>query len=239
MQNIDKYKAGLITFLITGIVTFGMFSFHISQRTEQIAETFYKIEAKTEKEIQEEVKQLEDIKPTTNKAFNEDEDFKNLMKNFKTIAADDFEKTTKQLEESTTEKEVATITNSSINSNQGYALKQKETETYKNVKKLLDKKQNGIAEHSSGGSTLTYSLKDRRLLDYDTPRYLCEKSGKIVVNIKVDNNGNVFEAYINGSSNSSNQCLEDHAIEYAKSVRFNSSNRTNQLGSITFYFKGK
>ena len=76
-------------------------------------------------------------------------------------------------------------------------------------------------------------------MSYDTPRYLCETSGKIIVNIKVDNTGNVFEAYINGSSNSNNECLIEHAIAYAKSVRFNTSNRTDQIGSITFYFKGK
>jgi hypothetical protein len=103
----------------------------------------------------------------------------------------------------------------------------------------LDKKQIGIVEHAKGGSTLTYSLKDRRLLSYNTPRYLCERSGKIVVNIKVDSDGIAYEAYINGSSNSDNDCLIEHAIEYARSVRFNASNRTDQLGSITFYFKGK
>lgn len=244
MQNIDKYKAGIITFLLTGILVFAMFSFQLTKQAEQLAETIYEIEPKTEEEIQqelEELKQLEDSKtPKTNKAFNEDEEYKKLMKNFKTVTADDFEKTQKQLEANNqTEKKVETLSNSTKNSNSGYALKQKETEAYKSLKQLLDKKQNRIAEHASGGSTLTYSLKGRRLLDYDTPRYLCENSGKIVVNIKVNQQGFVFDAYINGASNSENECLEEHAIEYAKSVRFNSMNRTDQLGTITFYFKGK
>lgn len=244
MQNIDKYKAGLITFLLTGIVVFAMFSFQLSKRAEELAETIYEIEPKTEEEIQQELedlKQLEDLKsPTTNKAFNEDEEYKQLMKNFKTVSADDFEKTQKQLEQANrTQSDVETISNSTKSSNAGYALKQKETEAYKSLKNLLDKKQNQMADHASGGSTLTYSLKGRRLLDYNTPRYLCENSGKIVVNIKVDKQGTVFDAYINGASNSNNECLEEHAIEYAKSVRFNSMNRADQLGSITFYFKGK
>lgn len=244
MQNTDKYKAGLITFLLTGIVIFAMFSFQLSQQKNQLAETFYEIEPKTEEEIQQELealKQLEDSETAkTNKAFNEDEEFKKLMKNFRTVSADDFEKTQKQLEEkSQPENDIESLANSTKSSNTNFALKQKETEAYKNLKSLLDKKQNGIAEHASKGSTLTYSLKGRRLLEYDTPRYLCEKSGKIVVNIKVNKEGTVFEAYINGSSNSDNECLEDHAIEYAKSVRFNAMNRTDQLGSITFYFKGK
>ncbi|SHG95313.1 TonB family protein [Winogradskyella jejuensis] len=240
MQNIDKYKAGLITFLLTGIVVFSLFSFHLTKTPKLIAETIYEVEAKTEEEIQQEEEQIEDLKsPTTNKAFNEDEEFKKLMKNFKTVSSDDFEKTTKALEESNSEKEVETETNSSFEANKAYALKQKETESYKKLQDLLNKKQNGIAEHASGGSTLTYSLKDRRLLNYNTPRYLCERSGKIVVNIKVNGQGQVTEAYINGASNSGNECLTEHALEYAKSVRFNNSNRTDQLGSITFYFKGK
>ena len=71
----------------------------------------------------------------------------------------------------------------------------------------MDKKQTGIAEHAKGGSTLTYSLENRRLLSYNTPRYLCEHSGKIVVNIKVDSDGIVYETYINDSSNSNNDCV--------------------------------
>ncbi|RZN82295.1 MAG: hypothetical protein EVB11_08745 [Winogradskyella sp.] len=242
MQFIEKYKALLITSLITGIVGFGMFSIQLSNTKELIAETFYEIEPKTEEEILKELEDIQDLKsPTTNKAYNEDEEFKKLMKNFKTVRADDFERTTKQLEENKSERELDAETDniSNYSSNKAYALKQKETESYKKLQDLLDKKQDGIAEHAKGGSTLSYSLKNRRLLSYNTPRYLCERSGKIVVNIKVDNSGNVFEAYINGSSNSDNECLIEHAIEYAKSVRFNTSKRTDQLGSITFYFKGK
>ncbi|WP_299116271.1 hypothetical protein [uncultured Winogradskyella sp.] len=240
MHFIEKYKAVLITSLITGIVAFGMFSIQLSNTKELIAETIYEIEPKTEEDIQKELEEIQDLKsPTTNKAYNEDEEYKKLMKNFKTISADDFEKTTKRLEDNKAEREAEINNNSNIETHKAYALKQNETESYKKLQNLLDKKQNGIAEHAAGGSTLSYSLKDRRLLSYDTPRYLCEISGKIVVNIKVDNTGNVFEAYINGSSNSNNECLIEHAIAYAKSVRFNTSKRTDQLGSITFYFKGK
>lgn len=238
MHFIDKYKALLITSLITGIVGFGMFSIHLTNTKALIAETIYEIEKKTEKEIQKELEEIQDlISPTTNKAYNEDEEYKKLMKNFKTISADDFEKTTKRLKDNKAERE--TTTNATYKKSKDFALKQNESESYKKLQDVLDKKQAGIAEHAKTGSTLTYSLKDRRLLSYNTPRYLCERSGKIVVNIKVDNSGNVYEAYINGSSNSNNECLIEHAIEYAKSVRFNLSNRTDQLGSITFYFKGK
>ena len=73
-----------------------------------------------------------------------------------------------------------------------------------------------------------------------TPVYLCEFGGKVVINITVDRNGNVIDAYVNSSSISSNGCLIDSALEYAKASSFNSdNNKPSQLGTITFYFKGK
>lgn len=241
MQLLGKHKAIIITGLITGIVAFGILSLQLKKASDLIAETFYEIEPKTEEEIQKELEELEALKsPTTNKAFNEDQEFKDLMKNFKTISADDFEKTIEQIENNTSENHTdESESTSNISTNKAYALTKNDNASYKKLQDLLNKKQDGVAEHASGGSTLTYSLKDRRLLSYDTPRYLCEQSGKIVVNVRVNQNGSVFEAYINGSSNTTNECLTDHAIAYAKSVRFNTASRADQLGSITFYFKGK
>ena len=239
MSFIEQYKAALITTLITGVVTFGMFSFQLKQSSNTLAETFYEVEPEFEEEDIQDIEESQKV--TTNKAFNEDEEFKKMMKNFKSVSANDFEKTTKQLEQDKAEKEteVEESTTSNYDNGKAYALKQNETESYEKLKSVLNKKQNTIAEHSSGNSTLTYSLKGRQLLSYDTPRYLCERSGKIVVSITVNANGNVIEATINGSSNSNNECLIENAIEYAESVQFNSSNRANQIGSITFYFRGK
>lgn len=245
MLSIGKYKAIIITSLITGIVTFSMFSFHITQNEILISETFYEVETEVESEFEDIFKDINNNNaPNTNKAFNEDEAFKEMMRNFKTISADDFDKTTKALEKEKSEDETEDNSNPNVSlksasTSKDYALKENESKNYKELQDLLNKKQNGIAEHAKGNSSLTYSLKGRKLLSYDTPRYLCEQSGKIIVNINVNAAGQVIEAYINTASNSSNQCLHDHAIEYAESVRFNSGTSTNQIGTITFYFKGK
>jgi len=234
------YKAILITFLFTGIVVLGMFTIHIKKKTEVIAESFYELEPETKEEIVKDIKNTEDQNTAkTNKAYNEDEDFKRLMKNFKMVPKNDFEQTTKTVSERkhTTNTEEPSLT-SSDNHSKSYALKKSDTETFNRLKDVLDNSKT-VEEHSKDKSTLTYSLKNRRLVSYDTPRYLCERSGKIVVNIKVNPKGNVLDAYINGASNSKNQCLIDHALDYAKSARFNTSNHADQLGSITFYFKGK
>ena len=243
MPFIDKHKAILITVLFAGSVVMAMFNIHITQNAEFIAETLYEIDPKTEEEIKKELQSIEDnTDAKTNKAFNEDKAFKKLMKNFKMVPANDFEKTTKAVSERSSSVEDEGVSKTAYANSKSYAIKNSETEKFNRLKDLIDKKSNqkdNIDEHAKTKSTLTYSLKNRTLLSYDTPRYLCERHGKIIVNIRVNQNGDVYEAYINGASNSDNQCLIDHALEYAKSVRFNTSNRTDQLGTVTFYFKGK
>lgn len=68
------------------------------------------------------------------------------------------------------------------------------------------------------------------------PIYLCNTNGEIVVNITVNKNGNVVSTALNSSSTSSNACLQEHALEYAKEARFDSSNKSKQIGTITFVF---
>ena len=247
MDYIEKHKALILTILITGIVVFGLFSIHLTKKSAFIAESVYEIEPKTEEELLEELKELEALananSPTTNKAFNEDQEFKEMMKNFRTVSEDAGERQ-KDAEEAANESDIEEelSTNSSYTNGNAYALKESETESFNKLKDILNKKSDNInkaAEHANSRSTLTYSLKDRALVSYKTPRYLCENGGKVVVSITVNNKGRVTDASINGATTTSNQCLTDHAIEYAKSVLFNQGARNNQIGTITFIFKGK
>lgn len=220
-----------------------MFSLQLKQKGKLITESYY--EVLPEPEITEKEKELlDDLNgKSTNKAFNEDQEYKDMMRNFKTISANDFERTTKALEEAKTSEvlEETSITQSYANGN-AYALNSEETESYKKLQEELNKRLENkkIAdEHAKTKSTLTYSLVGRTMQDYDIPRYLCERGGKIVVNIVVNGKGIVTDASVNGSSNSSNQCLINRAIEYAKEVQFDSSSKTKQIGTITFLFRGK
>lgn len=245
MKFIEKHKAALITFLITGIVVFSMFSFHITLQNKLIAESYYEVEPLTPEELQklEELEALEKALKTTNQASSEDEEFKEMMKNFKSMNANDFENTTKELEQEAFNEEDDVVTSeSSYNTSSGYSVNQEELNKFRKAKDILEKRNPEKKEDdtkSNSISTLTYSLKDRTLLDYDTPRYLCEYSGKIVVNITVDGDGRVLDTYINSSSTSTNECLIDAALDYAKNAYFDSSATPSQLGSITFHFKGK
>ena len=245
MKLLDKHKAAIITFLITGIVVFSLFSFHISRQSELIAESYYEVEPLTPEELKqlEELEALEKALKTTNQASNEDEEFKEMMKNFKSMNANDFENTTKELEEEAFKEENDVVTSeSSYNASSGYSVNQDELNKFRKAKDVLAMRtpnKNEENTKSNAVSTLTYSLKGRTLLDYDTPRYLCETSGKIVVNITVNGDGRVMDAYINNSSTSTNECLIDAALDYAKIVQFDSAATPSQLGSITFHFKGK
>jgi TonB family protein len=243
LKYLEQYKAGIITFLLTGTVVLAMFSFHLKQNSKLITENFYELEPEPEiiKEEQELLDALDG--KSTNKAFNEDQEYKEMMRNFKAVSANDFERTTKALEEAKTNaiEEETNITQSYANSN-AYALNSEETESYKKLQEELNKRLENkkIAdEHAKTKSTLTYSLVGRIMQDYDIPRYLCETGGKIIVNIVVNGNGKVTDATINGSSNSNNECLINRALEYAKDVQFDASNKTKQIGTITFSFRGK
>ncbi|WP_138432834.1 hypothetical protein [Winogradskyella algicola] len=243
MKFIEQHKAAIITFLLTGIVVLSMFSIQLKQKGKLITESYYEIlpEPKITEEEQELIDALDG--KSTNKAFNEDQEYKDLMRNFKTISANDFERTTKALEDAKASdiSEETSINKSYANSN-AYALNSEETASYKKLQEELNKRLENkkIAdEHAKTKSTLTYSLVGRTMQDYDIPRYLCESGGKIVVNIVVNGKGIVTDATINGSSNSSNQCLINRALEYAKETQFDTSSQNKQIGTITFLFRGK
>ena len=96
------------------------------------------------------------------------------------------------------------------------------------------------SEGANRKSTMHYSLVDRTHQYLPTPVYLCETGGKIVINITVNDKGSVINAYANSSSTSTNECLSEHALEYAKNARFSEdASKKTQIGSITFYFISK
>ena len=159
MKFIEQYKAGIITFLISGIVVLGMFSFQLKQNSKLITENFYEIEP--EPEITKEDQELFDALDgkSTNKAFNEDQEYKEMMRNFKTMSANDFERTTKALEEAKSSDitEETSISKSYANSN-AYALNSEETESYKKLQEELNKRLENkklADEHAKSKSTLT------------------------------------------------------------------------------------
>ena len=239
MNLSDKHKALLITLLLSGTVILCVFNLSLKTQDELIVESYYEIEP--EKELTpEEAKLLEALekinasKAETNSAFNETEKNKHFAQAYQQIAPpEDY------VPASSEESDGADDSSNSIDDKKPLkpAINKEELSAYSKVNDLLKKQQN---EGVNTKSTISFSLVNRKKIYIPIPVYLCEVDGKIVVNITVDGNGKVIDTYINTSSTSSNECLIEHALQYAKDSRFSADvSKKTQLGSITFSFIGK
>ena len=89
-------------------------------------------------------------------------------------------------------------------------------------------------------TTISYNLKGRVHRELPVPVYKCLEGGEIVINVAVDNRGSVIDAWFSPEfSSTSNGCLVDNAIEYAKLSRFQESGKPYQEGTITYLFPAK
>lgn len=235
----NQQKALLLTFLISGTVILSVFNLNIKKQNELSAESYYELEP--EKELtQEEIKilealeQLNNSKAETNKAFNETVKEKSFTEAYKPIAPpEDYVRPESNENEDLNE--------SSSSDNDISDLNREEVSSFSKVNDLLKKqtKKKEAPASSNRKTTIRYSLVNRTDEYLPIPIYLCEAGGKIVVNITVDALGNVIDTYVNTSSTSTNECLIESALEYAKKAKFNASPNNKQLGSITFNFIGK
>ena len=237
MNLTDQHKALLITLLISGTVLLTVFNIGLKRQNELTAESYYELES--EKELtKEDVKTLEALeklnktKAETNSAFNETQKSKHFAQAYTTVAPpEDYIPQSQSNEESADASYIKKY--EAIDSK----LDKDQLSSFNKVNDLL-KKQKDEANNSK--STISFSLSNREKIYIPIPVYLCEVDGKVVVNIKVNSSGNVTDAYLNRSSNSSNDCLIKHALEYAKKSRFSSDgSKASQIGSITFNFVGK
>ena len=113
------------------------------------------------------------------------------------------------------------------------------------VAKNDDKNQNNGGKTAYAGNVMVdWSLAQRTAhLNNNwyvrNPGYTCGygSSGKITVQIKVNQNGDVIQAVVLSSSGA-NACMTQQALKYAKLSRFNYSSTaaTSQVGTITYTF---
>jgi len=224
----NTYKALIITALFSIVVILLCFTIHIKKKSELIAETYFEMDS--------EVLEIEEL-----------EELEALLKSFDNITTNEaFNETSKQetLEDAEFEKRLEEIRSRNNVEETKPEPKEIESKTpdenpaFNDIKDIINKQKN--RDNANKNSSLSYSLIGRTHNFLPTPIYLCEYGGKIVINITVNHEGNVIDAYFNNSSASSNGCLIDSALEYAKASQFNPDvTKTTQLGTITFLFKGK
>jgi len=91
----------------------------------------------------------------------------------------------------------------------------------------------------TGRSTINFYLKNRYNNKLPNPIYTCLSGGFVYINIKVNQQGKVVSANYNKSkSNTTNECLIETAIKYAKRSKFNTDfdAKDSQKGYITYDF---
>ena len=238
MQFNNSHKALAITFLIVGTLVLSIFNTTIFKLDHAQAETFYEVE--TVEDLKEETPELEAQNKNsnaTNKAFNTTENYKHYAQAYKPIAPPK-DYTNPKLE--TYKNNVIKETSASKSSGNS-SISEETMTSFNSVNSVLSKRsQNQSAAQSNVANTnsnVYYSLKGRIDQHLPIPIYLCDARGKIVVNITVNQNGNVVKVSINSASTSNNACLEDYALKYAKEARFDTANKTSQIGTITFEFQ--
>ena len=115
----------------------------------------------------------------------------------------------------------------------------------KKIEKKKDTKsinlESTLATTNNSKSTNSYRLINRKVIEFPNPVYICESFGKVVLQIEVNANGYVIMTSVNkNTSTTTNLCLIESAIDYAKKARFTKDkNKPSQMGSITYVFPGQ
>lgn len=241
-MNLNRKQLSLlITFLSMAIVVLVLFSIQLGAK-EEVPED-YVVEMLVETEILEDILEEEKAKAQQNAdpikshlAFNETA--KPSFGNPEPL---------KTLEELIEERDAMSEgeATADLNSDSGYAERVKALAKKREEKKqLLGEKEAQKKEFTNNlaarKTSVSYSLLDRNNYKLPPPIYTCIEGGKVVINIEVNSFGDVTDADFNErSSGTSNGCLVENAISYALKARFNSSDKQNQKGTITYLFQGK
>ena len=221
-----SYKAFVITILILGNL-YLLFYFIKLPSNSIILEEEYEIEYALEEVItEEELASVseEEIKIETHKVFNEDQKF---IEELETDRKENNESTEDKLSEIN-----EVISDSKSERKDDLAIEKK----YKfNLPEAI------LATTNNSKSTNSYRLVNRKVIEFPNPVYVCDSFGKVVLHIEVNANGYVIMTSVNkNASTTTNLCLIESAIDYAKKARFTKDkNKPSQVGIITYIFPGQ
>lgn len=97
----------------------------------------------------------------------------------------------------------------------------------------------GGGSGSGNGGGVGYSLGGRKALSKPAPKYTCNESGKVVVEVSVDRNGNTISVVpgVKGTTNTA-KCLLDQARIAAMNTKWQASEDApeRQVGKIVYSF---
>lgn len=234
-----SYRAFLITSLLTGILVLSLYSIKLSKEKVETNEETYDVVMAPEELLPEDlaIAELtpEKVKVETNRAYNEAEKFISSVEN-------ENQEETETTEGKLQEMNEALENSKSDNGNGAKVITKPEKEKKKKFSNSESGKEGeAVVKSGNRNTTISYQLVNRKDIDLPNPVYTCYGSGKVVINIEVNNLGKVVKnSYNKASSTTSNECLIDAALEYAEQARFTTdASKTKQLGTITFNFPGQ
>lgn len=235
----DKHKALIITVLSMSILLLLLYNIHLRPSSGDLAGTIVELEhlvqeeETPQEELEQEESQTAPRSPSnirTHQAFNQEN--QEQESNFEQRLNEIFQRNASQQERQSDNETESSLGDATLS-----------TPTDKQQERSDGDGTSSEVSHQTGSirnSSISFSLVGRMAREMPNPVYTCDAQGKIVINITVDREGTVIKTAINkSSSNSSNQCLEEKALEYASRARFSSQpGRDKQIGTITYYFQG-
>ncbi len=234
-----SYRAFLITSLLTGSLVLFLFSVKLSKEQEENTEETYDVVMAPEELLPEDlaIAELtpEKVKIETNRAYNEAEKFISSVEN-------EDEEITETTEGKLQEMNEALENSKSDNGNGATVTTKPEKEKKKKFSNSESGKEGeAVVKSGNRNTTISYQLVNRKDIDLPNPVYTCYGSGKVVINVEVNNLGKVVKnSYNKTASTTSNECLIDAALEYSEQARFSTdASKAKQLGTITFNFPGQ
>ncbi|WBU90272.1 hypothetical protein [Cellulophaga omnivescoria] len=236
----SRYLSFLITFFSMSIVILSLYNIHLGAKEEE--------EYVVELAMLEEDEELEEMQKEEQQPTQQQEIKSHMAYNEKakpTYGNPEPLKTLEELMEEAKSDAESDPNSKLISSENGYAASLKElAKKRQEAKQKLgekDAKKDEVSHNLAKRKTsISFSLVKRSAYDLPPPTYTCIEGGKVVINIIVDNLGNVIDAEFNKkSSGTSNGCLVDNAIEYALQSKFSNSSKEKQKGTITYLFQGK
>ncbi len=234
-----SYRAFLITSLLTGSLVLFLFSVKLSKEREESTEETYDVVMAPEELLPEDlaIAELtpEKVKIETNRAYNEAEKFISSVEN-------EDEEITETTEGKLQEMNEALENSKSDNGNGATVTTKSEKEKKKKLSNSNSAKDaEAVVKGGNRNTTISYQLVNRKDIDLPNPVYTCYGSGKVVINVEVNNLGKVVKnSYNKTASTTSNECLIDAALEYSEQARFTTdASKVRQLGTITFNFPGQ
>ncbi|WP_350286394.1 energy transducer TonB [uncultured Croceitalea sp.] len=240
-MNLNRKQLSLlITVFSMAIILLLLYNIHLGgQQPEEYVIEMALADEEIEQLLEEEEKRLEEL------ANNADPIKSHMALNETAKPSIGSPEPLKTLDELLEEREMDNNSKDFLSNDAGYAANLKElAKKRKERKEQLGEKDADKKEFTNylkdKRTSISYSLVERNAYDLPPPIYTCLRGGKVVINIQVDSNGNVIDAYLNEkSSNTSDYCLVENAITYALKAQFDSARKASQKGTITYLFQSK